>query len=372
VEPLAPHEKILIDDEFIEEDENHGDIACDECHGGNPDDPNWKTAHDGVVKDPTYPEPEVCMACHEDEASNYQNSLHISNSPMAAVVLSRTNTTPEIKKQVATAQQAHCTQCHSSCGQCHISRPTSVGCGFLSGHLFQKKPPMQEVCIACHGSRVGNEFLGKEKQCKPDIHFEKQRMTCEKCHPASEMHGDNKDYKHRYNVENGPECNDCHKQIYTEKGENVNTHQSHQNNVSCQVCHAQPYTSCYGCHVGETPEGQKFYEVKSHSVGFKIGLNTKRTPKHPEKFVTVRHSPVDRDTFKFYADNGLSNFDSFPTWKMATPHNIRRKTTQNSSCNNCHGNPLLFLMEENVQQCDLEANRPVIVTPDQIPEKITP
>ena len=142
MEPLAPHEKILIDDEFIEEDENHGEIACVECHGGNPDDPNWKTAHEGVVKDPTYPEPEACISCHDSEASTYQKNLHISNSPMATIVLSRANNTSKIRDQVASAQQGHCTQCHSSCGQCHISRPSSVGGGFLSGHLFQKRPPM--------------------------------------------------------------------------------------------------------------------------------------------------------------------------------------------------------------------------------------
>jgi len=53
VEQLAPHEKIFVDSDFIDEDENHGQIGCHECHGGNPDDKNWKTAHKGVVKDPT-------------------------------------------------------------------------------------------------------------------------------------------------------------------------------------------------------------------------------------------------------------------------------------------------------------------------------
>ncbi len=48
MEPLAPHEKILVDSKILE-DENHGEMACVDCHGGNPDDPNWKTAHEGVV-----------------------------------------------------------------------------------------------------------------------------------------------------------------------------------------------------------------------------------------------------------------------------------------------------------------------------------
>jgi len=47
--------------------------------------------------------------------------------------------------------------------------------------------------------------------------------------------------------------------------------------------------------------------------------------------------------------DALSNFDTLPTWKLATPHNIRLKTTQNASCNACHGNESLFLLEKDVE-----------------------
>ncbi|MBW1696609.1 MAG: hypothetical protein JRH18_13840 [Deltaproteobacteria bacterium] len=129
MEPLAPHEKLFIDYEFLEEDEDHGEIGCVTCHGGNPDDPNWKTAHKDLVKDPSFPEPDACIECHEEESENYSQNLHISNRPMYLMVMARASADPTIQARLNTAHKAHCTQCHSSCGQCHLSRPGSVGGG---------------------------------------------------------------------------------------------------------------------------------------------------------------------------------------------------------------------------------------------------
>ncbi|MCA1787691.1 MAG: hypothetical protein LC657_17090, partial [Desulfobacteraceae bacterium] len=89
----------------------------------------------------------------------------------------------------------------------------------------------------------------------------------------------------------------------------------------------------------------------------------------PESFVTVRHVPVDQDTFKFYVDGGLKNFDRSSTWKLATPHNIQRQTPQNKTCNSCHGNQDLFLLEGDVEKKYLKANKNVVVPMDRIPPK---
>jgi thiosulfate/3-mercaptopyruvate sulfurtransferase len=94
-----------------------------------------------------------------------------------------------------------------------------------------------------------------------------------------------------------------------------------------------------------------------------------KSPKRPETFVTVRHVPVDQSSFKFYVENGLKNFDRLPTWKMATPHNIRRQTVQNKTCNACHGNSKLFLLAEDVEKKEFNANKIVIVPKDRIPQK---
>jgi cytochrome c554/c'-like protein len=368
VEPLAPHEKIFVDSE-IAEDENHGEIDCNECHGGDPNEPDWRKAHKGVAKDPSYPDPsEACGACHEEIAENYKTSLHVSLSPFKKMIDIRANPDKAVHQKVDAARKGHCKSCHSSCGQCHISRPESVEGGLLEGHLFQKRPPMQQVCTACHGSRIGKEYLGENKGFKPDIHKEKY-FKCNKCHKADEMHGDGKDYANRYEVENGPKCLDCHKAIYDEKSENVKSHWIHKDQVSCNVCHSQPYKNCYACHFGKDKKGFKFFKTKGSEMNFKIGLNPLKSKKRPESFVPVRHIPVDQDSFKFYVKSGLKNFDRLPTWKMTTPHNIRRQTPQNKTCNACHGNKDMFLLKKDVKRKYVKANKNVIVPKDLIPQK---
>jgi thiosulfate/3-mercaptopyruvate sulfurtransferase len=368
VEPLAPHEKIFVDGE-IAEDENHGELGCHECHGGDPNEPDWEKAHKGVTKDPSYPDPsDACGDCHEDIVENYSSSLHVSLSPMKKMIDKRADTEPSVYQKVDAAREFHCNSCHSSCGQCHISRPESVGGGLLEGHLFQKRPPMQQVCTACHGSRIGKEYLGKNKGFKPDIHKEKF-YKCNKCHTGEEMHGDGKEAANRYEVGNGPACMDCHDKIYDPASDNVKNHWVHKDQVSCYVCHSQAYKNCSGCHFGKDEKGLKYYKTTGSNLQFKIGLNPLKSPKRPETFVTVRHVPVDQSSFKFYVENGLKNFDRLPTWKMATPHNIRRQTVQNKTCNACHGNSKLFLLAEDVEKKEFNANKIVIVPKDRIPQK---
>jgi len=358
--PLAPHEKIFVDSEFAE-DENHGELGCDECHGGDPNEPDWKKAHKGVVKDPSYPDAsESCGVCHEEIAENYKTNLHISLAPKNKIVGMRANPDKSVCKKVDGAVEGHCKECHSSCGQCHISRPEGAEGGLMEGHLFQKRPPMDQVCTVCHSSRVGNEFLGMNEGIKPDIHKEKKYFKCTNCHKADEMHGDGEDYANRYEVKNGPKCVDCHEKIYDAKAENAKNHWIHKDQVSCRVCHSQAYLNCTTCHAGS---------FKSKSIDFKIGLNPLKSKDRPEKFVTLRHIPVDQDTFKSVVKNGLTNFDKLPNWKLATPHNIRRQTPQNKTCNACHGKKDLFLQKKDVKKKYLKANKNVIVPTDLIPKK---
>jgi len=371
VEQLAPHEKVYVDPQAILEDENHGDITCAECHGGNPADPDWVTAHDGVVKDPSFPDPsEVCGQCHEEESENFGTSLHANLAPYYKMIGARANPDGKVPAEVKGHMKNHCSACHSSCGQCHISRPTSVEGGLLDGHRFLKTPPQDTTCTACHGSRIQKEYYGKNPGIPPDVHRTKAYFRCEKCHSAEEMHGDGKDYANRYEVENGPKCLDCHKDIYGDKAENAEQHEIHQDLVSCQVCHSTPYKNCYSCHVGKDERGSYYFKAAGHPMDFKIGINPLQSDKRPETYVTVRHIPVDQGLFSFYERNALANFDALPTWKFATPHNIRRKTPQNESCNACHGNADLFLLEKDVKPEYLGANKNVIVSPDSIPEKI--
>ena len=368
MEPLAPHEKVFVDSE-IAEDENHGELSCEECHGGDPNEPEYKKAHVGVVKDPSYPDAyNSCGICHEEIAEHYQESLHVSLSPFKKMIDIRSDKAADVHAKVDNAREHHCTSCHSSCGQCHISRPEAVEGGLLEGHLFLKRPPMQQVCTACHGSRIEKEYFGKNKGMKPDIHREKY-FKCNKCHTADEMHGDGQEHANRYDVENGPKCSDCHEKIYDVKAKNAKNHWIHKDRVNCQVCHSQPYKNCYACHFGKDKQGLKYFKTKESSMNFKIGLNPLRSEKRPEKYVLLRHIPVDQESFKFYVADGLPNFSKLPTWKMATPHNIRRQTSQNKTCNNCHGNDQLFLLTKDVEAKYAEANTAVVLTKEQLPKK---
>jgi thiosulfate/3-mercaptopyruvate sulfurtransferase len=98
---------------------------------------------------------------------------------------------------------------------------------------------------------------------------------------------------------------------------------------------------------------------------FKIGLNPLQSPDRPWKYVPLRHVPIDPDSFAYYGENLLPNFDALPTWKYATPHNIQRNTPQTETCDSCHGNAEFFLTTDDLEYYEREANRNVVV--DDVP-----
>ncbi|WP_126378598.1 hypothetical protein [Desulfovibrio ferrophilus] len=367
---MAPHEKVFVDRAFLE-DENHGEIDCHDCHGGNPGEPDFIAAHDGLVRDPTTGDAtRVCGDCHEEVTTIAKGSLHVTLKPFQLMIDSRSGNTPETKANVDTARNAHCGACHASCGQCHISRPSYVGGGFLDGHQFIRTPPMREVCTACHGSRIENEYFGKNQGSPPDVHWRKRFFRCIKCHTGEEMHGDGQtDAAHRYEAPRAPRCEDCHLSIYAEGADNAKQHRTHREQVSCQVCHSVPYKNCSSCHVALDRYGFKYFNNDENFLGFKIGLNPQQSLKRPQRFVTLRHVPVAPNLFDFYVENGLAEFDALPTWKLATPHNIRRITPQNKTCNACHGNKALFLLSGDVSEPYRRANAMVMVPETEIPPR---
>lgn len=365
---MAPHERVFVDRAFAE-DENHGDMDCAECHGGNPEAPGFEAAHEGVVRDPSAADGSgACGDCHDEIAAVARTSLHVTLEPYRRMTEARAGDDAHVRAKLAGARQANCESCHASCGQCHVSRPASVGGGLLQRHLFQKKPPMRQTCTACHGSRIEKEYFGQNEGVKADVHRFK-RMECQACHTGAEMHGTGVAYASRYEVENAPTCLGCHKEIFAAASPMAETHQQHRTVASCEVCHAQSYKNCASCHVGKDPAGLPFFKTRSTWLDFKIGRNPAPSARHPEKYVVVRHVPVDRETFAFYVEDALTRFDRLPTWKLATPHNIQRKTPQNAACNNCHGTAKLFLRESDVEPGERNANRDVIVPEQQIPAR---
>ena len=366
MEPLAPHEAVFVDKAWFTDDPVHGSLDCVFCHSGDPDDGDWRTAHDDVLKDPSWDNLDAsCGLCHGEIASGFKTSLHATLKPYERVIEMRATRDKDKFETVDMARETHCGSCHSSCGQCHISRPTGVGGGLLASHYIKKRPPMQETCTACHGSRVEKEFFGLNEGVPADVHRTKY-MACGSCHSADEMHGDGVEYEDRYAVADRAKCLSCHDSIY-ETGENISQHVMHQEKVSCQVCHAMPYKNCYSCHVAKDIFDLPYFRTESTEMGFKIGLNPLQSDERPEEYSIVRHIPIDHGLFEFYVEDALPNFDVLPTWKFATPHTIQRSTPQNESCGSCHGNRELFLQESDVLPEYLEANRDVIVPDDRVP-----
>lgn len=364
---MERHERVFVDSEFLTT--THGQIPCEDCHGGNKDALDFKKAHQGITVDPTFPDPgKTCGPCHPEITRYNRNSLHITLASYKRIIGLRINREGGLPEKLGPAMEEHCLGCHASCGQCHVSRPQSVGGGLLDGHFFQRRPPMEATCLACHGSRIGDEYFGNNKGVSGDIHFTKKRMHCVSCHVGDEMHGEAETVFGRYAVKNGPRCANCHPDAISDKSK-ITAHKIHKNRVSCYVCHAQPYKNCYSCHVGRDSKGLAYYQVESSKLAFKIGLNPPKDTAHPYTYVTVRHIPSSPELFAFYLPRAMENFDSIPTWKMATPHNIQRKTSQNQSCNACHGNPSLFLTLSEIEEAEKKANESVAVPLNLIPER---
>ncbi|NPV57181.1 MAG: hypothetical protein HPY76_11000 [Anaerolineae bacterium] len=363
--PLEPWERVLISDDFLTS--THGSASCIDCHGGQASSEK-EIAHEGIVADPTIDMDRLCGTCHKDIVDQSADSLHTSLNGYYVSIYSRS--VPENHPAIDEAFGNHCLSCHTSCGDCHISQPDSVGGGFLDGHNFVKSPPMTRTCTACHGSRVGAEYLGKNEDIPGDVHFRIGRMKCTDCHTGPEMHGtDPEMVYHRYAGDQQPACEDCHTEIGSDS-DTISQHAIHTGKLSCQVCHSVEYTSCDGCHVAISEKsGNPFYKTDGDYLTFYIAKNSRVSEERPYEYVTVRHIPVAVDSFEFYGEDLLPNFNLLPTWASATPHNIQRITPQNQSCNNCHGNSEIFLTADKVNSDELEANAGIIV--DELPPLIS-
>jgi thiosulfate/3-mercaptopyruvate sulfurtransferase len=150
------------------------------------------------------------------------------------------------------------------------------------------------------------------------------------------------------------QCEDCH-----EKGENT-YHATHWGDLSCQVCHSQPYKNCNGCHTG----GQGI--TGSSYFTFKIAKNPKQSERRPYKIAVVRHIPIARDTYAAWGLD-LPFYDSVPTWKYASPHNIVKNAPQtevNGWCGgSCHGSDYYLTLEDlqNNYPDEVEANKHLVL-----------
>jgi hypothetical protein len=378
VAPLEPWEKVLVDSVKFPSTV-HGLIGCTTCHAGQ-NNADKEVAHTGLVSHPTRTDAQnTCGDCHPNVTAHLETNLHSTLQGYWTVLDTRAGVGVEGKERAHEMEEMfgnHCARCHASCGDCHVSQPVSVGGGFISGHTFNRTPSMTRNCTACHGSRVGNEYLGKNEGLRADVHFRMGRMSCVNCHGGAQMHGQPEECSschtgptkaevipddHRLTGFQSPSCESCHANAATGKdGEPMHT--AHGSDLSCQVCHSISYSNCDSCHVAlSSKTGAPFFETSRTYFGFFIGRNPLRSFARPYEFVPLRHVPADLNGFQFYGDDLLPAFDSLETWKYATPHNIQRITPQTQSCNACHGNPEWFLTADKMNPEELESNRGVII-----------
>ncbi len=285
----------------------------------------------------------ACNGCHHDDIVDaVGNSLH--TNLWGYIDAANKRCTYETGIEDTEGFGLRCAGCHTGCGECHISRPNSVGGGFVDGHDFRKRPHMTDQCTACHGSRIGIDYLGQHDvdgdevfDYPADVHWSGNFMTCEECHSGNEMHnmtpGNGEDlgiFPHRYAMTEMPRCEDCHGDVV----EANNFHEAHWEgwtgvDLQCQVCHSQPYKNCSNCH--PNPAGSEHgFDIDPSVVMFKIGKNP-LDERSEYDYCVVRHVPVNEtETYEDPMWDGiiLNDFDAVPTWKYNSPHNIRLWTAQ--------------------------------------------
>ena len=369
-------------------------------------------AHTGMHADPSAPGESGCTACHEasfarsacdqchtEAVTATSNSLHTTQRGYMTAIEDRCGC--EFENQgVETFFDQRCAGCHTTCGQCHISRPASVGGGFPKigryyAHKFSATPDINEQCTACHGSRIGTDYKGELEGNVPDVHRSQEGMKCEACHTKDEIHGDGTEYEHRYEVAGMPRCEDCHDTA----GISGNMHHVHHTdsgaacnachpdpaidmpNMQCQTCHSQPYKNCTNCHnMVAGPEG---YDIDPSVALLKIARNP--SPHRTEYDIAlVRHTPVDPGTFANWGLD-LPDYTSKTTWQYTSPHNILRDTPQTAavegqncaySCHQSADGPGGFLLRESdLYQADgttplpdYDANTGIVI-PESFPAK---
>jgi hypothetical protein len=361
---------VLVNSEFL--NTTHGKISCSSCHGGNPGASDKNNAHLDLVADPSSQADTYCSSCHARAVKVFSASLHYNQNGYYNLFAKRAGFDLRQNPSLQSHFDAECGKCHTTCGQCHISRPGSVKGGFISGHDF-KFPSMTNNCTACHGSRVGAEYLGENQGLKGDVHWLPNARRCDFCHTSGELHGNGTYLVTRYDDNNilRPDCEDCHE---GEKTANI-YHQQHWASaetdtslslLSCQVCHAQDYKNCNACHTGGSGITGSSY------MTYKIGRNYQKSNKKPYDYITVRHIPVAPDTYTSWGVTDLADFFTEPTWKYTTPHNIQRWTTRTDTTggvvncwSKCHNNEnqelTTYLRSSDLANYEIDANQKVLM-----------
>lgn len=347
----------------------HARKDCISCHGGAPGVLSKDEAHVGLIADPSDDVVNSCNAACHSETQHFANSVHWTQAGYLSTFSDRAGFDLRDHPDLEEGFARDCSSCHASCGDCHISQPKNVGGGLIAAHKINRTPNMKRNCTACHGSRIGDEYQGLNDYASADVHYRSQAMLCFDCHSAEEMHGDSSRPSTRYEVASMPQCVDCHADVSAANS----YHLVHFDGLACQVCHSQDYKNCNSCHAGEGITGSSY-------AAFKIGKNPIPDLRSPD-YVVLRHVPVAEDTYEQWGLSDLEHLATLPTWKYASPHNVRRWTDRTQleagmECyESCHESPnqtdgwfLRAVDLESMTEAEREANADLIV-PDGPPHE---
>jgi len=216
-------------------------LACTDCHQGNPEGATQEQAHAGLINHPAHPDQmqKGCGTCHARQVAQAASSLHFTarnevnavrtafgaQAPLAS--LAEIPTHDSIASPLDLADdllRRRCLRCHvygsgdgypetvrgTGCAACHLA----YGKGKMTSHAFSKSPADTQ-CLHCHyGNFVGADYYGRFEhdfnqeyrtpyrtdgketrpygvefhQLAPDIHQQKG-LACIDCHSGAELMG---------------------------------------------------------------------------------------------------------------------------------------------------------------------------------------
>ena len=275
---------------------NHEDLACDDCHQGDPDGVTKEAAHAGLLPNPgdLNVVDETCGMCHEKIVANVKKSLHATSAGVISgarylwaaqreknalysvrQVEDEDGEVPAEAGAVKTLQQLpryedsgqpvddylrnQCLRCHlwtegkrtagdyraSGCSACHVlyaddglSRSGDEAIpkdkpGYPIRHEITTRIPAQQ-CVHCHnrGGRTGVSFLGMMESDGYGTPFGGDGGK------QGKLHGKNYNFLHKeLHLEAGMDCIDCHTPNDLHGDGNIYSKREQAVEIECADCH---------------------------------------------------------------------------------------------------------------------------------------
>ena len=109
------------------------------CHGGNGNEERFECAHVGVNTSPSADVNGICAQCHQEATETYGKSLHYTVRGFANSLIEFSgdpNALDNPHEGLGEVFNLNCMNCHATCGECHVSRPSGYAGGLIDKHKF--------------------------------------------------------------------------------------------------------------------------------------------------------------------------------------------------------------------------------------------